>query len=72
MLCGNLNGKEILKRRNICIQIAGPFCYIAETDSSISNYTPIKKKKNLRSREVKNLPNSYSLYVAKLGLTPNL
>ena len=71
LLCGDLNGKEILKRRNICTQKAGPLYYIAETDSSISNYTPIKKKKK-RSTEVKNLPSSYSMYVAKLGLPPNL
>ena len=43
MLCGDLNGKEIQKRRDICIHITNSFCYTAETNIRLkSNYTPIK------------------------------
>ena len=48
MLCGDLNGKEIQKRGDICICIADSLCCTTETNSTLwSNYTPVKiKKKN--------------------------
>ena len=30
MLCGDLNGKEVQKRGDICIHIADSHCYTAE------------------------------------------
>ena len=48
MLCGDLNGKEIQKRRGICIRIMNSFCHTAETNIRLkSNYTPIKIFLNL-------------------------
>ena len=43
MLSGDLNGKEIQKRGNICIHIADSLCCTAETNTTLqSNYTPLK------------------------------
>ena len=52
MLCGDLNGKEIQKRRDRCIPMAADsFCCTAETDKAVQIvfilhcqffYTPIK------------------------------
>ena len=51
MLCGDLNGKKIQKRGDICICIADSLCCTAETNTALlSNYTPIKinlKKRNM-------------------------
>ena len=35
VLCGDLNGKEIRKREDVCVCIAGPFCCIAETNRTL-------------------------------------
>ena len=43
MLCGDLNGKEIQKRGDICIHIADSLCCTAETNTTLhSNYIPIR------------------------------
>ena len=43
MLCGDLNGKEIQKRGDICIHTADSLCCTAETNTMLSsNYTPKK------------------------------
>ena len=39
VFCGDLNGKEIQRRGDICIRIADLHCCTIEI---ISNYTPIK------------------------------
>ena len=45
VLCGDLNGKEIRKREDVCVCIAGPFCCIAETNTTLeSNYMSTKIK----------------------------
>ena len=45
MHCGDLNGKEIQKRGDICI--ADSFCCIVETNRTLhSNCTPIKINQN--------------------------
>ena len=47
VLCGDLNGKEIQRREDICICIADSLCCIAETNITLeSNYAPIKTNKN--------------------------
>ena len=49
VLCGNPNGKEILKRGAICICIADLLCCTAETNTTLySNYT--LRKVNLKKR----------------------
>ena len=35
MLCGDLNGKEIPKGWDICIDIADSLCYTVETNSVV-------------------------------------
>ena len=52
MLCGDLDGKEIQKRGDVCVHTADSLCCTAETHITLySNYTPppppilIKKKK---------------------------
>ena len=46
MFCGDLNGKEIQKRGDMCIHIADSLRRTAETNTTLqSNYTPIKEKK---------------------------
>ena len=41
--CGDLNGKEIQKRVDICIYITDSLCCTVETNTTLSiNYTPIK------------------------------
>ena len=48
MLCGDLNGKEIQKKKrgDIVIHIADSLCCTAETNITLlSNYTPIKINK---------------------------
>ena len=43
MLCGDLDGKSIQKRGDLCICIADSLCCIVETNTILSsNYTPIK------------------------------
>ena len=43
MLCGDLNGKEIHKRGDICIRIADSLCCTAETNTTLlSKYSLIK------------------------------
>ena len=43
MLSGDLNGKEIQKRGDICVCTADSLCCAAETNTTLSsNYTPIK------------------------------
>ena len=43
MLCGDLNGKEIQKRGDVCICIVDSLGCTAETNTTLSsNYTPIK------------------------------
>ena len=42
--CGDLNGKEIQKRGNMCIYVADSLCCTAETNSIVNKYTPIKIK----------------------------
>ena len=50
VLCGNLNGKEIQKRGNICIYTTDSFYCKAEVNTILeSNYTLIKIK-NLKKR----------------------
>ena len=60
MLCGNLNGKEIPKRGDLCIHIADLLCCIMETNATLqSSYSSIKinlKKKRKVSLEILNLP----------------
>ena len=34
-LCGDLNGKEIQKREDICIRIADSLCCTAETNTTL-------------------------------------
>ena len=49
MLCGNLNGKEIQTRGDICVHVADSLCHTADLTQlgSVTNYNPIKKvKKN--------------------------
>ena len=41
-LCGDLDGKEIQKRRDICIRTADSLCCTVETNTLQSNYTSIK------------------------------
>ena len=51
MLCGNLNGKEVQKRGDICICIADSLCCTVETNTTLqSNYTPIKVKINKNAK----------------------
>ena len=39
MLYGDLSGKEVKKRGDICVHIADSLCYIAETNTALlSNY----------------------------------
>ena len=46
MLCGDLNGKEIQKRGDMCIHTADSFHCTVETNTTLlNNYTSIKKKK---------------------------
>ena len=46
MLCGDLNGKEIQNRGDICVCIAESLCCTVETNTTLqSNYTPIKNVK---------------------------
>ena len=33
MFCGNLNGKEIHNRENVCIDIAEPLCCTVESNT---------------------------------------
>ena len=35
VLCGDLNGKEIQKRGNICLCIADSLCYTVETNITL-------------------------------------
>ena len=43
MLCGDVNGKEIKKRGDICVCIADSLCCTVETNTTMqSNYPPIK------------------------------
>ena len=43
VLHGDLNGKEIQNRADICICMADSFCCTAETNTTLqSNYTPVK------------------------------
>ena len=43
MPCGDLNGKKIQKRGDMCICIEDSLCCTAETNTTLpSNYTPIK------------------------------
>ena len=71
MLCGDLNGKEIHKRGDICIRIADSLCCTAETHTTLkSNYTPIKiKKKKKRMNSKVRLPvlRSLTYLVYSLG-----
>ena len=46
MLCGDLNGKEIQKRGDMCIHTDDSFHCTVETNTTLlNNYTSIKKKK---------------------------
>ena len=46
VLCGDLNGKEIQKRGDMCIHTADSFHCTVETNTTLlNNYTSIKKKK---------------------------
>ena len=46
VLCGDLNGKEIQKRGDMCIHIADSFHCTVETNTTLlNNYTSIWKKK---------------------------
>ena len=52
MLCGDLNGKEMQKRGNICIQIVDSVCSIAKNNTKVqSNYTLIKLKNKLNYKD---------------------
>ena len=47
MLCNNLHGKEIQKRRTVCIRIADSFCCSADTNTTLqSDYTTVKNNNN--------------------------
>ena len=46
MLCGDLNGKEIQKRGDICILIADSLCYKAETNTIVKQLYSNKDVKN--------------------------
>ena len=35
MLCGDLTGKEIQKRGDVCIHLAGSLCSVAQTDIAV-------------------------------------
>ena len=35
VLCGDLNGKEIQKRGDICIRITDSLCCVAETNTTL-------------------------------------
>ena len=35
MLCGDLNGKEITKRGDVCIRLADPLCCTTETNTTL-------------------------------------
>ena len=71
MLCGDLNGKEIPERGNICIPIADSLCCTVETNTTLySNYNPIKiffkrqpKKKKTKTKftKIKNASNEKKL-----------
>ena len=51
MLCGDLSGKEIQGRGDICICVADSLCYKAETNTPLwSNYTPIKMLKKNKNK----------------------
>ena len=56
ILCGDLNGKKIQKKRVICVCVCiykyiyktDSLCYTAETNITLSiNYTPIKFNKEI-------------------------
>ena len=58
MLCADLNGEEIQKRR--ALHITNSFCYTAETNIRLkSNYTPIDIKKSVRSFYFRTITWSY-------------
>ena len=43
MLFGDLNGKEIQKREDVCVRIADSLCSTIDTNITLqSNYAPIK------------------------------
>ena len=42
MHCGDLNGKEIQKRGDVCICMADSFCCAVETNTTLLCYTPLK------------------------------
>ena len=58
MLCGDLNGKEIQNRGDICTCTADSLCCTAETNTTLeSNYTLmkinfLKKKEKRRTRKI--------------------
>ena len=48
MLCGDVNGKEIQKRRGIHISMSDSLFCTAKTDTAMeSNYTPVKFVKSI-------------------------
>ena len=62
-LCGDLHGKEIQKRGDICTVMADSFCCAVETNTTLeSNYTLItskKKKKRLQCKEYRSFLHSW-------------
>ena len=46
MLCGDLNGKEIQKRGNTCIQMADSLCCTAENNTTLYSDQNWKKEKS--------------------------
>ena len=45
MFCGNLNGKEIHNRENVCIDIADSFCCTIESNNIVKQLYSNKIKK---------------------------
>ena len=51
VLCGDLNGKEIQNRGDVCICVADPLYYTGEINTTLySSYTPIKIFKNEKTK----------------------
>ena len=51
MLCGDLSGKEMQKRGDVCMRMIDWLCSIIENGSTLeSNYMPIKIKKKIKKK----------------------
>ena len=67
MLYGDLNGKEIQKRGDICVRIADSLCCIAEINTTLwNNYTPIKTDQKQKSYSVSHVSGALWILVTNI------